>query len=129
MIKKMNGININLETTFDQRVKLLVAEYVEPYKNEPWYESKISEGIEKVLRRIKDIEIRNRLNDTLENRNYEDMIRILLEHYYDPRYDHARQEYKGEFIDIFAENPVDSANKISAILDRLFLITPQSLEK
>jgi tRNA 2-selenouridine synthase len=129
MIKKMNGININLLTSFEQRVKLLVDEYVNPYENEPWYDSKITEGIEKVLRRVKDVEIRNSLNDTLKNRNYEAMIGILLEHYYDPRYDHARQEYEGEFRDVFAENPKDAANKISVFLNQLFQNTPPSLEK
>jgi tRNA 2-selenouridine synthase len=129
MYKKMNGININLEIPFEQRVKQLVAEYVIPYENKPWYFDAISDGIEKVLRRVKDLDIRNGLINTLENKNYEQMISILLEHYYDPRYDHARQEYTGEFIDIYAHDPVDAAEQIAHRLDMLLSHPNQMIEK
>jgi len=119
MDKKMKGININLNTPIDYRVTHLVAEYVLPYQDEPCYFDKISDGIEKVLRRIKVVDIRNSLIQTLTNRDYSEMIRILLEHYYDPRYDHAKQEYEGEFVEIFADNPVEAADKIAAKLTEL----------
>ncbi|MGG3470076.1 tRNA 2-selenouridine(34) synthase MnmH [Neobacillus pocheonensis] len=119
MISKFTGINIHLHTPIEQRVQQLVTEYVEPYKEESWYIEKISLGLEKVLRRVKDNEVRNKLNQFLIERNYPDMIQLLLEHYYDPRYDHARQEYVGEFFDIHAEHPIDAANKIAAKLEEL----------
>ncbi|WP_144547169.1 tRNA 2-selenouridine(34) synthase MnmH [Bacillus sp. X1(2014)] len=119
MDKKMRGININLNTPIEQRVTHLVAGYVLPYQNEPWYFDKISDGIEKVLRRIKAIDIRNSLIQALSDRNYPDMIHLLLEHYYDPRYDHAKLEYEGDFFEIFADNPVDAADKIAGKLTEL----------
>jgi tRNA 2-selenouridine synthase len=119
MAKKMQGININLNTPMEQRVNHLVGEYVLPYKDESWYFEIISNGIEKVLRRVKDAEIKKTLIQTLSDQNYPDMIGILLEHYYDPRYDHAKQEYEGEFLEIFAESPVDAANKIASKLNEL----------
>jgi len=119
MSVKFNGLNIYIHTPLEQRVKQLVAEYVRPYKHEPWYEEKITLGIEKVLKRVKDPNIRKRLIDSLDDKNYREMILILLEHYYDPRYDHARHDYVGEFIDIYAENPVDAADKIAAKLTNL----------
>ncbi|MEH7075362.1 tRNA 2-selenouridine(34) synthase MnmH [Neobacillus drentensis] len=122
MDKKMRGININLNTPIEQRVKHLVSEYVYPYKDEPWYIEQISGGIEKVLRRIKAIDTRNSLIKTLTDRNYPEMIRILLEDYYDPRYDHAKQEYEGEFFEIFADHPVDAADKVAAKLEELSLL-------
>ena len=118
---KFKGLNIYLHTPIEQRVKLLVSEYVLPYEQEPWYNQKISLGIERVLRRVKDNDIRKRLIETLNEKNYREMILILLDHYYDPRYDHARQEYIGEFIDIVAENPIDAAEKIEAKLKELSL--------
>ncbi|MCM3724203.1 tRNA 2-selenouridine(34) synthase MnmH [Neobacillus cucumis] len=116
---KFKGLNIYIHSPLEQRVKLLVSEYVLPYEQEPWYDEKISLGIEKVLKRVKDIEIRKRLIETLQEKNYRDMIMILLEHYYDPRYDHARQDYIGEFIDIFTENPMDAAEQIGIKLKEL----------
>lgn len=118
---KFKGTNIYLHSPLQQRVELLVAEYVTPYEQEPWFYDKISLGIEKVLRRVKDSDIRKRLEDTLAEKNYQEMILLLLEYYYDPRYDHARQEYEGEFYDIFAENPSDAAEKIIMKLEELRL--------
>lgn len=119
MEKKMNGINIQIHTPLKQRVKQLVLEYVLPYEQEPWYYDQIAGGIERVLRRVKDSEIRKELIQTLADRNYPKMIQLLLEYYYDPLYDHATKEYEGEFINIFAENPLDAAKKIAQQLDIL----------
>ena len=116
---KFKGLNFYIHSPIEQRVKLLVSEYVLPYIQEPWYDEKISLGIEKVLKRVKDTEIRKRLIETLQEKNYRDMILILLEHYYDPRYDHARQDYLGEFVDIYAENPIDAAEQIAIKLKEL----------
>jgi tRNA 2-selenouridine synthase len=119
MDKKMQGINININTPMDQRVKHLVAEYVKPYQVEPGYVEQITDGIEKVLRRVKDADIKKSLIQTLTDQNYPEMIQILLEHYYDPRYDHAKKEYEGNFFEIFAENPVDAADKVASKLNEL----------
>lgn len=118
MDKKMKGLHIHIDTPFEERVKHLVNEYVLPFKNEPWYHEKISNGIEKILKRIKDDEMKKQLVSTLEEKNYQEMIRILLDYYYDPRYDHKRQEYDGEFIEIFAENFKDAALKVAAELNK-----------
>ncbi|MCH6267485.1 tRNA 2-selenouridine(34) synthase MnmH [Neobacillus citreus] len=116
---KFKGLNIYIHSPLEQRVKHLVSEYVLPYKQEPWFHEKISLGIEKVIKRVKDIEIKNTLLEYLEERNYRDMISILLEHYYDPRYTHARQDYIGDFYDIFAKDPSDAAEKIALKLKEL----------
>ncbi|WP_040208656.1 tRNA 2-selenouridine(34) synthase MnmH [Neobacillus jeddahensis] len=116
---KFQGMNICIHSSLEQRVKQLVAEYVSPYMDETWYHDKISQGINKVLKRIKDPEIRNRLLELLHEQNYPEIILILLQHYYDTRYEHARQEYEGDFFDIFADNPEDAAVKIIAKLEEL----------
>jgi tRNA 2-selenouridine synthase len=119
MNSKFKGTNIYIHTPLEQRVTHLVSEYVIPYEREPWYYEKISLGIEKVLKRVKDAEIKKILIEALKERNYRVMIQVLLESYYDPRYDHARQEYEEEFFDIFADNPIDAAQKIAAKLEEL----------
>lgn len=116
---KFKGINIYLHSPLKQRVKQLVSEYVLPYEQEEWYHEKISLGVERVLKRIKDAEVRKKLNELVMERNYQELIPILLEFYYDPRYDHARQEYEKEFIDIFADTPLEAAEKISEKLEEL----------
>jgi tRNA 2-selenouridine synthase len=121
MDKKMKGINIYIHTPLEQRVKQLVNEYVLPYLNEPWYHEQISIGIEKILRRIKDIEMKKLLVQSLENKDYQEMIGILLEHYYDPRYDHATLEYDGKFIDVFADDFDDASIKVMTEINKLMV--------
>jgi tRNA 2-selenouridine synthase len=121
MDKKMRGINIYIHTPLEQRVKQLVNEYVLPYQNEPWYHDQISIGIEKILRRIKDNEMKQTLVQSLENKDYQELIGILLEHYYDPRYDHATLEYDGNFIDVYADDFDDASIKVMAIINKLMV--------
>lgn len=121
MDKKMKGINIYIHTPLKQRVKQLVNEYVIPFQNEPWYHEQISIGMEKILRRIKDIEMKKALVHKVENKEYQEMIGILLEYYYDPRYDHATLEYDGMFIDIYADDSMDASMKVMAEIDKLLL--------
>ena len=128
MDKKMKGINIYIHTKLEQRVTQLVNEYVVPYQNEPWYHDQISLGIEKILRRIKDNEMKKALIQTLESKDYQEMIGILLEQYYDPRYDHATLEYEGKFINIFADDSTDASMKVMAEIDKLMVKKNEVLE-
>ncbi|MCM3568862.1 tRNA 2-selenouridine(34) synthase MnmH [Neobacillus mesonae] len=116
---KFEGLNFLIHTPLEQRVKHLVSEYVLPYKDEPWYHEKIFLSMERVLKRMKDIDLKNQLMESMEKRDYQAMIPILLEDYYDPRYDYARLEYQKEFIDIFADNYLDAADKIEIKLEEL----------
>ncbi len=121
MSKKMNGINIHIHTPIEQRVIHIAEEYIDPYLDQPWYFDVINEALDKVLRRIKDEEIKKCLIELLNKNQYKEMIQILLEKYYDPKYDYKRQEYTGEFFDIMAENPEDAAEKIADQLEKLSL--------
>lgn len=121
MIKKMNGINIHVHSSLEQRVKQIAEDYIYPYEHESWYHEVVKGALEKVLHRIKDGEIKKNLEEFLDRREYLHLIPVLLEQYYDPQYDYKRQEYSGEFFDIFAENPLDAADKISFQLEKLSL--------
>lgn len=129
MAKKMTGLNIHIHTPLEQRIKQLTSEYVLPYVNEPWYYSNISEGVEKVLRWVKKDDLKHMLIEALKTKDYHELIRILLEDYYDPRYDYKRQEYEGDFVDIFADEPKEAAEKIAEELRSRFSTPPRLSEK
>ncbi|MED1467867.1 tRNA 2-selenouridine(34) synthase MnmH [Bacillus salipaludis] len=128
MEKKRQGINFYIHSPIEQRINLLINEYVTPYKDEPWYDEKIQEGLDKVLRRVTNADTKNGLIDALEKYDYPKLIQLLLEHYYDPRYDHKRYEYEGDFIDIPAENPDEAVDRIIAHLDTLTLNGKKAME-
>lgn len=124
MTKKINGIHIYLHTAMEHRVNHITNEYIDPYEQAPWYFNEIQESLEKILPRIKGDETKKRLQVHLENRQYKQLVKILLEDYYDPKYDHKRQDYVGEFIDIYADSHKEAAEKIAEQLEALS-IKPQ----
>lgn len=117
--RKIEGVHFHIEMPFENRVQHIVNEYVKPFEKEDWYHSKISEGVEKITRRIRDKDFLLLLEQYLNERNYPEMIRILLEKYYDPRYDHKRLDYDGEFFEIHAENIEEAANQIESHLEKM----------
>ncbi|XJZ25812.1 tRNA 2-selenouridine(34) synthase MnmH [Bacillota bacterium Lsc_1132] len=126
MTKKINGIHIYLHTSMEARVKHIANEYIYPYEHDPWYYNEIKQSLERIFPRMKDVETKTRLQEYLESREYTKMIKILLEDYYDPKYDHKRQDYIGEFIDIYAESHQEAAEKVAKHLEALS-IKPQSV--
>lgn len=121
MNKRNDGIHFYLHTSLKHRVDHIINEYISPYEHLPWYHKEISESLERVLRRVKDGEIKSSLLFLLENHHYQEMIPILLEDYYDPKYDYKQQEYTSNFIDIFAESHDEFAEKIALELKKLSL--------
>lgn len=121
MVKKMNGINFHVHSSIEQRVSHIAKEYIDPFQQESWYFDVIKDSLDKVFKRLKDVETKNSLEENLLSRDYKQMIKGLLEKYYDPMYTYKRQEYAGEFFDILAENPLDAANQIAVKLDQLSL--------
>ncbi|WP_066368418.1 tRNA 2-selenouridine(34) synthase MnmH [Neobacillus fumarioli] len=119
---KLNGVHFYIHSPLEQRVKQLVSEYVLPYEKETWYHEKITIGIESILRRMKNLDVKKQLAELLHERKYSELIPILLENYYDTRYNHAKQEYVGKFIDIYVENPAEAAAKIVGKLNELSLL-------
>ncbi len=124
MTKKLNGIHIYLHTSIEARVQHIANEYIYPYEQAQWYHHEIKQDLEKIFPRMKDNEMKQKLQTYFENKEYTKMIRILLEDYYDPKYDHKRQEYVGDFIEIVADNHEEAANRVAEQLMALS-IRPQ----
>ena len=98
MSKKMNGINIHIHTPIEQRVAHIAQEYIDPYLNKAWYFDVINEALDRVMLRIKDDDLKDVLTGLLKNHQYNDMIQILLENYYDPKYDYKRRNTQENFL-------------------------------
>jgi len=102
--KKQNGIHFLVKSSIPKRVERIYDEYVQPFMGEAWFEEEVREKVTKLIRRINH-EISPSLAAALEEKNYKDLIEILLVHYYDPRYNHALLEYDGPFVEIDADAP------------------------
>jgi tRNA 2-selenouridine synthase len=102
--KKVNGIHYLIKSSIPKRVERIYNEYVQPFMGEAWFEEEVREKVSKLIKRINH-DVSPALAFALEEKNYKDLIEILLVHYYDPRYNHALLEYQGPFKEIDADDP------------------------
>lgn len=102
--KKVNGIHYLVKSSIPKRVERIYNEYVQPFMGKAWFEEEVREKVSKLIKRINH-DVSPALAFALEEKNYKDLIEILLVHYYDPRYNHALLEYQGPFKEIDADDP------------------------
>jgi tRNA 2-selenouridine synthase len=102
--KKVNGSHYLVKSSTPKRVERIYTEYVKPYLGEAWFEEEVREKVSKLIKRINH-EVSPSLAIAMEEKNYKELIEILLLHYYDPRYNHALLEYNGPFKEIDADDP------------------------
>ncbi|WP_274653227.1 tRNA 2-selenouridine(34) synthase MnmH [Paenibacillus humicola] len=87
--KKEAGTAIRLELPVDERVRQIMADY-RPYEHPEAY----LEAFRQIKSRI-HTPIAAEIESCLEKERFEPAIRMLLEHYYDPRYSHTAEQYEG----------------------------------
>jgi tRNA 2-selenouridine synthase len=114
---KKTGIHIDMFAGMESRVQRIFRDYVEPYKQEEWFKPKVSESLVFIKKRLKDPEIRTQLNEAVEKENYELLIKLLLEHYYDPRYAFKQHDYEGQFHHVNADDVEAAAEAVIKIIE------------
>lgn len=102
--RQLKGMNIYIEASMETRVKRIHKEYVEPNYQEEWFNKVIIEKLEQLKRRFKNDVLHKTMMEHAFNKEYTEVIRILLEYYYDPRYNYKKNEYRNEFVFIQADD-------------------------
>jgi tRNA 2-selenouridine synthase len=102
--KKVNGVHYLVKSSIPIRVERIYNEYVQPFQGEAWFEEEVREKVTKLIKRVNH-DVSPSLAFALEEKNYKELIEILLVHYYDPRYNHALLEYDGPFKEIDSDDP------------------------
>jgi tRNA 2-selenouridine synthase len=111
--KKERGIVLTIEMPMSERVHQIITDY-EPHKHK--------DECMKAFRIIKDrihIPIAKEIDTALQSDDYNTAVSLLLEYYYDPRYDHTFQQYdSNDTIDISANNVEEAVTLIKKYLDQ-----------
>jgi tRNA 2-selenouridine synthase len=110
--KKLQGYNILLQASLHTRVMRIYQEYVEPNINQEWFYHTINEKLQLLKRRFKNNALHEMMMEFAQQKQYDQVIRILLEYYYDPRYQFKQHEYKNEFIAMEADNLEQTVKEI-----------------
>ncbi len=116
---KLNGLNIYLKASVETRVARLFKEYVDPNIHEEAFHLDIMNKVLMLEKRIKNKEIYQVLLENTKNRCYQEVIRLLLLYYYDPRYGFKMNEYRNGFITIDADNFEDAVQEIQQYIETL----------
>ncbi|WP_174733081.1 tRNA 2-selenouridine(34) synthase MnmH [Mesobacillus harenae] len=127
--RKLDGFHFLVSGTIENRIDRIYDEYVSPFKEEAWFREQVSEKTNRLQKRLKDQEQSSLLNQSVIDQDYKAVIRILLEHYYDPRYKHSFLEYKGSFTPINSDDMGEAIKRIEKELQMLNETMKLSLKK
>ncbi|HAM81542.1 tRNA 2-selenouridine(34) synthase MnmH [Ornithinibacillus bavariensis] len=108
--KKERGLQFVIQMPVDERVRNILDDY-QPWSNP----EKFVEAFRIIQKRI-HVPIAKEIDVFLQEQNFSEATKLLLSHYYDPRYAYATKDFKGEKVIIEAENVEDAYGKILSFL-------------
>lgn len=108
---KETGVHFFIEYPFEKRVRAIYEAY-DPEKNF----TQLSEAYVR-LRKYLDGRLAAELDEAFSTRDWERVIRLLLENYYDPRYRHKHKEYQQKSTVIAASSVEEAVEKLIPHLD------------
>lgn len=112
--KKNNGIHIRVVSSLETRVERIYEQYVE--ETDAFYE-RVKSALHVIIKRIKSPEIQHDLETCLTEKNYKEMIRLLIVHYYDPRYDNKINQSLNTVLEVESDSVEEATKKIVAFVE------------
>jgi tRNA 2-selenouridine synthase len=110
---KYSGVRIHVELPFHLRVQYICNVY-EPLL----HKDEIVEAIHKLSRRLPPSVMAD-IHENLKALHYEKVVSLLLENYYDPKYDYAEQKYDSECIKLSSRSYQEMYSEVKNQLDHL----------
>lgn len=120
MERKVDGTHFLINCSVESRINRIYGEYVAPFKDEVWFRDQILEKIRKIEKRLKNGVVVAELEEAAINKDYRNVISILFEHYYDPKYSHTLKDYRGQFTQVNGDDVYEAAAVIQKELDKRF---------
>jgi len=113
MDKKQNGIHLLLEMAMEERVRSILEEY------RPWeHREEIHEAFRRIKSRI-HTPVAKEIETCLLEDNFARAVELLLIYYYDPRYQHAADQYIEAPTYLKAANKEQALEQMRAQLEKL----------
>lgn len=108
--KKESGVQFFIEMPIEERVRHIL----EGYRPEEHQEECLL-AFKKIKNRI-HTPIAKEIEELLRSGNFAGTVRLLLEHYYDPRYEYATKQYEQDRVTIQAANVEEAVSAIDKYL-------------
>lgn len=114
--KKENGMQISVHLPIEERVNNILADY-EPDK----YPNQFQEAFQIIKKRL-HTPIAKQIEDDLAIGDFASVTKLLLEHYYDSRYEYSgHQKKESEHVDITASDVNDAFQQLLQVIEDLKL--------
>ncbi|MCF6137215.1 tRNA 2-selenouridine(34) synthase MnmH [Pseudalkalibacillus berkeleyi] len=110
---KEEGTRIYLHYPLNKRVESICNTYKPLH-----YHHQISEALMHLRKRLAP-ELYEEVTHALENRNYHTVVRLLLEFYYDPKYEYTANQYERDALEVHLSDLDTGLSNIKDILTRL----------
>ncbi|WP_201001991.1 tRNA 2-selenouridine(34) synthase MnmH [Paenibacillus glycanilyticus] len=108
--KKEAGMQLFIRLPLEERVRHIVEDY-NPYENK----QELIAAFKQIEKRM-HTPIAAQIMQALTEDRFEQAVRLLLEHYYDPRYEHSMMQYKQDRVEIEAGTIAEAVHKVKAYL-------------
>ncbi len=112
--KKERGTQIFIHVPFEERVHNILQDY------QPWkYPEAFKEAFHIIKKRI-PFSVAEDMRSSLQNGQYTITVKLLLEHYYDPRYEYTEEHLlSNDVYSIEADTTREAAKKVQTLIDQL----------
>jgi tRNA 2-selenouridine synthase len=118
MKAKEFGLHIYMQVPLDLRVQRTILQYPMDMPN---LQEKVTFALKRIEHRVSP-SLRKEWWDALHEKRYEDLIRSLLNDYYDPRYLHAFRQYEGPVYYVDGTDLEACKKEIIQILEHKFAV-------
>lgn len=115
--KKNNGIHIHVSSSLEARVERIYEQYIQESDE---FHQRVEFAFGKIMKRVKPIEVQEEIKARLEQRDYKEIIRLLIMYYYDPRYDNKIKETIHTELEVNSDSIKEATKEIAAFLERRF---------
>lgn len=111
--KKEKGLQIFIDMPLEERAKNIMEEY------EPWnYPERFQEAFSYIKKKI-HTPVAKQIESFLESGDFSPAVKLLLEYYYDPRYEHSASHFPDpQKVTIQAESVDDAFNKLLEMVEK-----------
>lgn len=107
---KESGKRLHIHYPIEKRVRSIC----ETYQPELHHEH-LNEALVRLKKRM-DPKLYNEISSFFHEQNYENVVRLLLEHYYDPKYTYTANQYNSHSINVHMDDLQSGLQKIKSIL-------------
>lgn len=116
--QKLKGLHITVYSSIEKRVERIYEQYVKPYEASSSFHERVELALNMIIKRVKSQDIKTELLRCVKEKDYIELIKLLIEDYYDPRYGNKVTDYENPEILVCSDSITEATKKIVDIIEQ-----------